>query len=120
MKQARTAVQRWGWGHLKVAAVRDVIEVLDPLLLHKVAQDVHVAVGARVCREDVVVRDDHNLLRVPHLHHHAARSGLHPHTSAQLTSNSSITGHAETLRDPAVVPPAAGAGSPWPSPQTPS
>jgi hypothetical protein len=45
--------------------VLDVIEVLDVLLRTEVPEDVDVAVGAVVAGEDVVVRDDDELLAVP-------------------------------------------------------
>ena len=55
--------------YLEVAAVGDVIEVLDLLLLGKLSQDVHVAVGLLVRGEDVVVRNEDNLVGIPHLNH---------------------------------------------------
>lgn len=37
------------------------------LLAHEVPQNVNVPIRSRVCREDVVVRDDHDALLIPHL-----------------------------------------------------
>ena len=51
-KKSLTFVVRVG---LEVAPVLDVVKVLDAVLLGHVAQDVDVAVGARVRGEDVVV-----------------------------------------------------------------
>ena len=53
--------------HPEVTSVRDVVEVLDVLLQRKVAEDVHVAVGALVRGEDVVIRDEDDTLAVPNL-----------------------------------------------------
>jgi hypothetical protein len=52
---------------LEVAAVLDVVKVLDAVPLGHLSQDVHVAVGAWVAGEDVVVGDDDHTLRIPHL-----------------------------------------------------
>ena len=53
--------------YLEIAEVLDVIEVLDVLLHTEVPDDIDIAVGALVAGEDVVVRDDDDLLAVPHL-----------------------------------------------------
>lgn len=37
------------------------------LLVNEVPKDVDVAVSPRVCRKDVVVRDDHHAFRIPNL-----------------------------------------------------
>ena len=53
--------------YLEIAEVLDVIEVLDVLLHTEVPEDIDIAVGALVAGEDVVVRDDDDLLAVPDL-----------------------------------------------------
>jgi hypothetical protein len=44
-----------------------VIEVLQTLFLDELPEDIDVAVGLGVCREDVVVRDDDHPFGIPHL-----------------------------------------------------
>ena len=53
--------------YLEIAEVLDVIEVLDVLLHTEVPEDINIAVGPLVAGEDVVVRDDDDLLAVPDL-----------------------------------------------------
>ena len=50
-----------------VRVVNHVVEIGDALLLHELAQDVHVAVRLGVRGEDVVVGDDDDLVAVPDL-----------------------------------------------------
>jgi len=52
--------------HALVAVGADVVEVRQVLFLGEVAEHVHVAVRHRIFREDVVVRNDDELLLVPH------------------------------------------------------
>ena len=47
--------------------VDHVVEVTQALFAHECAQDVHVAVGHAVGRENVMVRDDDDLVPVPDL-----------------------------------------------------
>jgi hypothetical protein len=49
----------------KVGPVGDVVEKLDAVLGGHVPEDVDIAVGASVGREDVVVGDDDDAVRVP-------------------------------------------------------
>ena len=50
---------------LAVLVIDHVVEILKPLRLGELAQDVHVAVGQRVGGENVVVGNDHDLVGVP-------------------------------------------------------
>src|SRR5262249_33565950 len=43
----------------------DIIEVWKLLLLYKRPEDVHIAMGVLIRREDVVIRNHHHLLRIP-------------------------------------------------------
>ncbi len=52
-----------------VRVVNHVVEIRDVLLLHEIAEDVHVAVGLRVGGEDVMVGDDDDLVFVPDFRH---------------------------------------------------
>ena len=52
---------------MAVRVVDDVVEIGDALLLHEVAQDIHVAVRLGVGGEDVVVGNDDDLVAVPDL-----------------------------------------------------
>jgi len=48
-----------------VFVVNHVVKIGDALLIHEIAQDIDVAVGHAVRGENVMVGDDHHLLRVP-------------------------------------------------------
>jgi len=50
---------------MAVRIVDHVVEIGDVLLLHKVAQDVHVAVRFRVGRKNVMVGNDDHFVAVP-------------------------------------------------------
>jgi len=49
-----------------VRIVNHIVEIRDVLLLHKIAEDVHVAVGFGIGGENVMVGDDDNFIFVPH------------------------------------------------------
>src|ERR1017187_5949439 len=49
-----------------VRVIDHIIEILQALLTHEVAQDIHVAVRLRIGGENVVIGNDDNLLAVPH------------------------------------------------------
>ena len=85
-----------------VRVINHIVEIGDALLLHEVAQDIHVAVRLGIRGEDVMVRHDDHLVAVPDLrvlaelaveHADRARSahimrhqdiGLHPNIIAGL------------------------------------
>ena len=50
-----------------VRVVNHVVKIRQPLLLHEIAEDVHVAVRLRVRGEDVMVGDDDDPVFVPDL-----------------------------------------------------
>ncbi len=50
-----------------VRVVNHVVEIRDVLLLHEIAEDVHVAVGLGIGGENVMVGDDDDLVLVPDL-----------------------------------------------------
>ena len=52
---------------MPVRVVNHVVEISDALLLHELAQDIHVAVRLGIRGEDVMVRDDHHFVAVPDL-----------------------------------------------------
>jgi hypothetical protein len=50
---------------LAVGVINDVVKIRQPLLLHELAQDVHVAIGFRVRRKNVMVGNDDDAVLVP-------------------------------------------------------
>ena len=61
-----------------IRVINHVIEISDPLRLHKVPQDVHVAVRLGIRREDVMVRHDDHFVAVPHFRRFAELALEHP------------------------------------------
>lgn len=85
---------------LVVRAIRDIIKILDALLVDKIPQDVHVAVGPHVLGENVVVWDDDHLLRVPHLGVLPKLALKHPNRPRPAH----VVRHEHVRVDPNVVP----------------
>ena len=50
-----------------VRVVNHIVKIRDVLLLHEIAEDIHIAVRLRVGGEDVMVGDDDDLVFVPDL-----------------------------------------------------
>lgn len=51
----------------KVTSVGNVVEILDVLLMSKIAQNVYISIGSFIVRKDVMIGNKHYLFTVPNL-----------------------------------------------------
>ena len=84
---------------LPLRIVDHVVKVREFLLAHEFAQEVHVAVGQTIGREDVVIGDDDHFLAVPYL-------GVAPELPVELPDGARpthVVGEQDIGVDPEVV-----------------
>src|SRR5438445_9552046 len=84
---------------MPIGIVYDVIEISDFLLLHEIAQDVHIAVRLRIGGKNIVVGNNDDFVLVPDLRalsefalEHADRSG-----------SANVVGHENVRFDPNII-----------------
>jgi hypothetical protein len=82
-----------------VRVVNHVVKIRDVLLLHEIAEDVHVAVGLRIGGENVMVGDDDDLVFVPDLRRLAELAFEH----ADRARPANVVRHEHVGVDPDVV-----------------
>jgi hypothetical protein len=84
---------------MPVRIINHIVKIRQPLLLHEIPQNVHVAVRLRIRRKNVVVRDDDDLLFVPDLRRLAELALEH----ADRPRPADIVGHQHIRVHPDVI-----------------